>query len=121
MTSDWEKVLGDISEGLAAGRQPEDVQAERHARERVLGHDAEVADLLRRLTEIAADISTRADVGPYEVGVLQQLMRLAGEISGVRAEQERLARVRRYHWRGRPVDVPPARDPLAVWLRKIRP
>jgi hypothetical protein len=112
MPSDWKKVLADFSEALAAGRQPEDVQAERHAR---------VADLLHRLTLIAVDISTRADIGPYEVGVLQQLMQLAGDISGVTAEQEALARVRRYHWRGRAVDVPPARDPLATWLRKIRP
>lgn len=31
---DWELVLGDVREALAAGREPEEVQAERHARER---------------------------------------------------------------------------------------
>lgn len=110
--NDWERVLADVREALATGRVPEDVQAVRHAR---------VAGLLHRFTLIAADISTRADVGPYEVGVLQQLMELADEISGGREARERQARLRRYHWKGRAVDVPPARDPLAVWLRKIRP
>ncbi len=30
----WERVLGDFREAEATGREPEDVQAERHARER---------------------------------------------------------------------------------------
>lgn len=30
----WEKILADIREAIATGREPEDVQAERHERER---------------------------------------------------------------------------------------
>lgn len=33
-SGDWDRVLSDISEAAASGREPEDVQAERHARER---------------------------------------------------------------------------------------
>ena len=32
---DWERVLGDFREAVTTGREPEDVQAERHARERL--------------------------------------------------------------------------------------
>jgi siroheme synthase (precorrin-2 oxidase/ferrochelatase) len=32
--ADIEKVLADVREAIATGREPEDVQAERHARER---------------------------------------------------------------------------------------
>jgi hypothetical protein len=34
LSGDWERVLDDIREAVATGREPEDVQAERHARER---------------------------------------------------------------------------------------
>jgi len=34
MNEDWERVLGDFREAAATGREPEDVQAERHARDR---------------------------------------------------------------------------------------
>jgi hypothetical protein len=117
--TDWEGVLDDIRESLAAGREPEDVQSERDARERAPGYEVHVAGLLRRFTLMSADISARADVGPYEVGVLQQLVELAEEISGGRAERERLARLRRYHWIGRAVDVPP-RSLLTDWLTQNR-
>lgn len=33
MSQDWGRVLGDFREAAATGREPEDVQAERHARE----------------------------------------------------------------------------------------
>lgn len=31
---DYDKVLGDVAEAIATGREPEDVQRERHERER---------------------------------------------------------------------------------------
>jgi hypothetical protein len=39
--ADFEKLLGDVAEALATGREPEDVQRERHERE--------LRDLKRRL------------------------------------------------------------------------
>ncbi|GIM89695.1 hypothetical protein [Paractinoplanes toevensis] len=34
LAEDWRRVLKDVAEALATGREPEDVQAERHAQER---------------------------------------------------------------------------------------
>lgn len=66
------------------------------------------ADLLHRMTMVAQDIASRPDVGPYEVGVLQELTEYAGEIAGTRERAERQAQLRRYHLGpGRAVDWVP--------------
>jgi hypothetical protein len=50
LSRDWERVLEDIREALAAGREPEEVQAERHAREREAVAAAVVANRRTRRT-----------------------------------------------------------------------
>lgn len=79
--------------------------------------DPLVADRLRRITLIAQDIASRPGLGPYEVGVMQELAEEAADLSGIRDEHERQAALRRYHWSGRAVDLPP-RSALAKWLKK---
>lgn len=81
--------------------------------------DPRVADRLHRIALVAQDIALRADVGPYEVGVLQELMEEADELSGSRADRERRDALRRFHWSGRAVDMPP-RNGLRDWIRNHR-
>ncbi len=73
-------------------------------------NDAErrVAARLHRITMIADDIASRPDLGPYEVGLLQELLEEADALSGA-GEQRRT-----HVWhesRGRAVDILPM-DPF---------
>lgn len=79
--------------------------------------DPRAADRLHRMTLVAQDIASRPNLGPYEVGVMEQLMEEAERISGTRADRERMEAARRYRLgRGRAVDIPP-QDRLTEWLR----
>lgn len=79
--------------------------------------DQQVADRLHRMTLVAEDLASRPDIGPYEVGVLQQLVEVAGQLSGASVDRQNRERLRRYNWSSRAVDVPIPQWPLA----KIKP
>lgn len=67
-----------------------------------------VADRLRRISAVADDIAARPDLGPYEVGLLKELLEEANALTGA----DRPARTRFWHDSpGRAVDILP-RDPF---------
>jgi hypothetical protein len=67
-----------------------------------------VADRLRRISAVADDIASRPDLGPYEVGLLKELLEEANALTGA----ARPARTRFWHDSpGRAVDILPG-DPF---------
>lgn len=65
--------------------------------------------MVRRFSAMAEDIACRPALGPYETGVLEELVALLRQVTGLDEEAEHQAQLRRYDWKGQAVDFVPSR------------